>query len=53
MRTGFLKIPISCPKEWYFTSLGASAVKVASGIFQAMMLVKIENNGPVTICLEK
>ncbi|MGA1824473.1 MAG: D-aminoacyl-tRNA deacylase [bacterium] len=28
-------------------------IKVASGIFQAMMLVKIENNGPVTICLEK
>jgi hypothetical protein len=32
MRTGFLKIPLYRPKEEHFTSLGASAGQLATGI---------------------
>lgn len=37
----------------HFTSrLRAAGLKVASGEFQADMLVQLENSGPVTICLD-
>ncbi|MGA1867551.1 MAG: D-aminoacyl-tRNA deacylase [bacterium] len=39
--------------EFFIEKARESKIRVASGIFQAMMLVKIENNGPVTLCLER
>ncbi len=39
--------------EAYANSLGAEGVPVATGVFGAHMLVEIENDGPVTILLER
>ena len=39
--------------EYFVEKTRQMKIKVETGIFQAMMLVKIENNGPVTIFLEK
>lgn len=39
--------------EAYATSLAEEGVPVATGIFGAHMLVEIENDGPVTILLER
>lgn len=39
--------------EKFVSYLKAEGVPVQTGIFQAMMLVEIHNDGPVTIILEK
>ena len=38
--------------ERFISHLKASGLKVASGVFGAMMLVEIHNDGPVTIIVE-
>ena len=39
--------------ELYASSLASAGVNVSTGVFAAEMLVRIENDGPVTIILER
>lgn len=39
--------------DFFVQCLREEGLHVETGVFQAMMLVKIHNNGPVTIVLEK